>query len=174
MSKSSALMVIDVQRDVVANALETEKVVSNINSLIEKARTDGTPVIWVQHSDDYLVKESAGWEFVPELLPGASDVRIYKTHPSSFQETDLSQHLQALGTRHLVITGAQTDHCVNATSNAAVELGFDVTLVGDAHTTEDTQSMSAAQLIAEKNQQFASLTRADQVIAVLPTAEVSF
>ena len=174
MSNSSALMVIDVQRDVVAHALSAEQVVGNINSLISKARDSDTPVIWVQHSDEFLVKESEGWEFVPELKPAPGDVRIYKTHASSFEETDLGAQLEALGTKHVVITGAQTDFCVNATSNAAVELGFDVTLVSDAHTTEDTPSITAAELIASKNQQFESLSRGDQKIEVLPEAQVSF
>ena len=86
----------------------------------------------------------------------------------------MANHLQALGTRRLVITGAQTDYCVNATSNAAVELGFDVTLVSDAHTTENTPTKTAAELIAEKNEQFSSLKSADQEIAVLPTESVTF
>ena len=174
MSKSSALMVIDVQRDVVAHALSVEQVVGNINSLISKARESDTSVIWVQHSDDFLVKESEGWQFVPELKPAPGDIRIYKTHASSFEATDLSEHLATLGTKHLVITGAQTDFCVNATSNAAVELGFDVTLVSDAHTTEDTPSSTAAELIASKNEQFESLSRGEQKIEVLPEVEVSF
>ena len=174
MSKQTALMVIDVQRDVVANALDTEKVVGNINSLIEKARTEGIPIIWVQHSDDYLVKESEGWEFVPELVPASSDIRIYKTRANSFHETDLADHLEALGTRRLVITGAQTNYCINATSNAAVELGFDVTLVSDVHTTEDSPTKTAAELIVEKNEQFSSLKREDQEIALLPTEAVTF
>ena len=161
MSNSSALMVIDVQRDVVAHALSVEQVVGNINSLISKARESDTSVIWVQHSDDFLVKESEGWQFVPELKPAPGDIRIYKTHASSFKATDLSEHLATLGTKHLVITGAQTDFCVNATSNAAVELGFDVTLVSDAHTTEDTPSSTAAELIASKNEQFESLSRGE-------------
>ena len=174
MSNSSALMVIDVQRDVVPRALNVEQVVSNINSLIGKARESGTPVIWVQHSDDYLIKESEGWEFVPELKPAPGDIRIYKTHASSFEETDLNEELANLGTKHLIITGAQTDFCVNATSNAAVELGFDVTLVSDAHTTEDTPSSTAAELIAEKNAQFEALSRGDQKIEVLPEEAISF
>ena len=174
MSNSSALMVIDVQREVVPRALNVEQVVSNINSLIGKARESGTPVIWVQHSDDYLIKESEGWEFVPELKPAPGDIRIYKTHASSFEETDLNEELANLGTKHLIITGAQTDFCVNATSNAAVELGFDVTLVSDAHTTEDTPSSTAAELIAEKNAQFEALSRGDQKIEVLPEEAISF
>ena len=174
MSNSSALMVIDVQREVGPRALNVEQVVSNINSLIGKARESGTPVIWVQHSDDYLIKESEGWEFVPELKPAPGDIRIYKTHASSFEETDLNEELANLGTKHLIITGAQTDFCVNATSNAAVELGFDVTLVSDAHTTEDTPSSTAAELIAEKNAQFEALSRGDQKIEVLPEEAISF
>ena len=112
MSKS-ALMVIDVQKDVVANGFETERVVSNINSLISKARAAHVPVIWVQHSDDYLVKGSEGWNFVDELEPLDSDSRIYKTQPSSFEGTNLLDLLNVLGTNELVITGAQTDFCVN-------------------------------------------------------------
>ena len=174
MSTSSALMIIDVQRDVVPRALNVEQVVSNINSLIGKARESGTPVIWVQHSDDYLIKNTDGWEFVPELKPALGDLRIYKTRANSFTDTDLSETLEALGTKHLIITGAQTDFCVNATSNAAVELGFDVTLVSDAHTTEDTPSSTAAELIAEKNAQFEALSRGDQKIEVLPEEAISF
>lgn len=86
---SQALLVIDVQKDVVANALKTLEVVSNINLLVSSARKSNVPVIWVQHSDDYLEKGSNGWEIVDELKPLPSEVRIYKTHSSSFEETDL-------------------------------------------------------------------------------------
>ena len=174
MSKETALMVIDVQRDVVGNALDTERVVKNINSLISKARASGAPVIWVQHSDPYLVKGSSGWEIVPELVPQDGDVRIYKTHPSSFEGTDLSDHLTHLGAKRIVISGAQTDMCINATSNAAVEFGFDVTLVSDAHTTEDNSEDTAANIIAAKNEQFAQLRRDGQLIEVKPENLVSF
>jgi nicotinamidase-related amidase len=174
MSKETALMVIDVQRDVVDNALDIESVVKNINSLISKARLGGSPVIWVQHSDPYLVKGSTGWEIVPELVPQEGDVRIYKTHPSSFEETDLDQQLARLGAKKIVISGAQTDMCVNATSNAAVDYGFDVTLVSDAHTTEDNSQTTAAELIAAKNDQFGHLQRLGQLIEVKPEHLVNF
>ena len=167
-------MVIDVQRDVVANALDTSRVVGDINELVAKARTSGTPVIWVQHSDDYLIKGSEGWEFVPELVPGSDEAHVYKTRANSFTNTDLAEQLERLGTKRLVITGAQTDYCVNATSNAAVDFGFDVTLVSDAHTTENTPTATAAELIAAKNEQFSGLHKDGQTIAVIPTAEVTF
>jgi nicotinamidase-related amidase len=165
---TKALLVIDVQKDVVANALNTPEVVSKINSLVSSARTLNVPVIWVQHSDDYLVKDSTGWEIVDELKPLPSEVRIYKTESSSFVETDLQAQLDSLGIKTLIITGAQTNYCVNATSNAGVELGYQVTLVSDAHTTEDSDTAKASELIEGKNISFA------QIGQVLKTAEISF
>ena len=165
---NKALMVIDVQKDVVGDARNTNDVVQNINSLIEKARATNTPVIWVQHSDDYLVKNSEGWDFVDALKPAADDLRIYKTEPSSFVGTPLQEKLQEMEIESLVITGAQTDMCVNATSNDAAGKGYDVTLVSDSHTTVDTPSQTAQQIIDEKNSQFASLGK------VLPAASITF
>ena len=165
---TKALLVIDVQNDVVVNALRTSEVVANIDSLVSSARTSGVPVIWVQHSDDYLEKGSTGWEIVDELKPLANEVRIYKTHSSSFVETDLQAQLYSLGTKTLIITGAQTNYCVNATSNAGVELGYQVTLVSDAHTTEDSDTEKASDLIEGKNKSFA------QIGQVLKTSEISF
>jgi len=166
--KNEALLVIDVQRDVVANAVRIGEVVANINLLITSARHSNVPVIWVQHSDDYLVKGSDGWQIVDELKPLPDEVKIYKTRPSSFADTDLAEKLASLGTTSLIITGAQTDYCVNATSNAGAELGYDVTLVSDAHTTEDSETASATEIIDDKNLTFLQLG------TVLPTAEVRF
>ena len=152
--KNEALLVIDVQRDVVANAVRIDDVISNINLLISSARQSNVPVIWVQHSDDYLVEGSDGWQIVDELKPLPDEVKIYKTRPSSFADTDLAEKLASLGTTSLIITGAQTDYCVNATSNAGAELGYDVTLVSDAHTTEDSETASATEIIDDKNLTF--------------------
>ena len=165
---TKALLVIDLQNDVVAGALRTSEVVANIDSLVSGARSAGVPVIWVQHSDDYLEKGSAGWEIFDELKPLPNEVRIYKTEASSFAETDLQAQLVSLGTKELVMTGAQTNYCINATSNAGVELGYQVTLVSDAHTTEDSETEKASDLINEKNTSFA------QIGQVLKTSEVSF
>ena len=165
---STALLIIDVQKDVVANAVRTNEVVANINYLVAKARNSHVPVIWVQHSDDYLLKGSTGWEFVDELQPDADEVRIYKTRANSFLDTNLKENLDALGTKSLIITGAQTNYCINATSNAGVEMGYQVTVVSDAHTTEDSDSEKALDLIEAKNKSFS------QVGQVLKTSEVSF
>jgi nicotinamidase-related amidase len=165
---TKALMVIDVQKDVVSNAIRIDEVVANINILIANARQSNVPVIWVQHSDDYLVKDSDGWQIVDELKPVVGEVKIYKTRPSSFEKTDLTEQLEMLGTKSLIITGAQTDYCVNATSNAGVELGYHVTLVSDAHTTEDSETAIAVDIIDDKNLTFS------QIGEVLQTSEILF
>jgi len=165
---TQALLVIDVQKDVVGNAAKLEEVVANIHYLITDARKSSVPVIWVQHSDEYLAKDTDGWQIVDELQPLPGEVKIFKTRPSSFEGTDLVKQLEILGTRSLTVTGAQTDYCINATSNAGVELGYQVTLVSDAHTTEDSETSSALEIIADKNESFGAIG------TVLKTAEVTF
>ena len=165
---TKALLVIDVQKDVVANAVKSSETITNINSLVSRARMSNVPVIWVQHSDDSLVKGSTGWEIVEELKPRPHEVRIDKTHSNSFVETDLQAHLESIGTKTLIVTGAQTNYCVNATSNAGVELGYQVILVSDAHTTEDSDTEKASNLIETKNSTFAEIGE------VLKTSEISF
>jgi len=165
---NSALLVIDMQKDVVAHAAKIDEVVANINLLISNARQNNVPVIWVQHSDDYLVKDSDQWQIVDELQSLPEEIKIFKTRPSSFEGTDLLAKLEALKIESLVITGAQTNYCVNATSNAGVDLGFQVTLVSDAHTTEDSDTDTALNMISDKNLTFA------QIGKVLKTSEISF
>jgi nicotinamidase-related amidase len=63
----TALLVIDVQNGVVRNAYQRDRVVANIQTLVGKARAEDVPVLWVQHSDDELPKDSEAWEYVPEL-----------------------------------------------------------------------------------------------------------
>lgn len=152
---NSALLVIDVQKDVVNGAHNLNTVVSNINSLISQARASDVPVIWVQHSDDYLVLNSEGWQFVDDLKPAAGDVRIYKTEASSFVDTPLQAELTKLGVQSLVITGAQSEYCVSATTQNAIDLGYEVSLVSDAHTTVDGDEGSAASIIDARNERFA-------------------
>ena len=151
----TALMVIDVQNDVVATAFKREETIANINAAIDKARAAGTEVIWVQHSDSWMPLNSELWQIVPELKPAPGEAIIQKTYRSSFEETDLDQVLEEKKIAHLVITGAQTNFCVRNTLHAAYEKGYDVTLVADAHTTSDAESnglkVPAEFIIAEQN-----------------------
>lgn len=134
---NTALLVVDVQNGVVADAHDRDGVVTNIGTLVGRARAGGVPVVWVQHSDQGLQRGSEAWEIVPELAPGEDEPLVHKLYGDSFEGTELEEILAARGVGRLVVTGAQTDMCIRCTLHGAFVRGYDVTLVGDAHTTED-------------------------------------
>jgi len=133
----TALLVIDVQNGVVGGAHDRDRVIANINSLVAKARSEDVPVIWVQHSDDQLVKGSDEWQYVAEIDRHESEPVVHKSYGDSFEDTTLESVLAGLGVGRLVVAGAQTDACIRATLHGAFVRGYDTTLVSDAHTTED-------------------------------------
>lgn len=139
----TAVLVIDVQNDVVADAWERDAVVGRIGELVGRARVADVPVVWVQDQDEERPVGSHGWEIVPELEVAAGDPRVGKVHGDSFEDTDLEEVLAGLGVGHLLVAGAQTDACVRATLHGAFVRGYDVTLVTDAHTTEDLTEWGA-------------------------------
>jgi nicotinamidase-related amidase len=140
---NTALVVIDVQNGVVANAHNRDGVIANINTLIDKARAEDVPVIWVQHSDEGLPADSEDWQYVPELVRLDSEPLVHKHYGDSFEETELEDQLAQRGVGRLVVTGAQTDACIRSTLHGALVRGYDATLVGDAHTTEDLSEYGA-------------------------------
>lgn len=140
---NTALLVVDVQRGVVAGAHERDAVVANIASLVERARAAGTPVVWIQHNSEELVDGSEAWEIVPELEPGDDEPVVQKRFGDSFEDTDLESVLAARGVGSLVVSGAQTDECVRSTLHGAIVRGYDALLVADAHTTEDLSEWGA-------------------------------
>lgn len=131
----TALVVIDVQNGVVESAHKRELVIANINVALDKARAAGVPVVWVQHSEQEMPIGSDAWQIVPELVPSNGEAKVQKTFRSSFVETNLEQILAEGQISHLVICGAETNNCVRHTTHAALEAGYDVTLLADAHTT---------------------------------------
>lgn len=133
----TALLVVDVQVGVVAEAWQRDAVVGHIAIAVAKARAAGVPVVWVQHQDDELPAGTPSWQWVPELQPEDGELRIHKQFNSSFEGTPLLAELERLGVGHLVLAGAATNWCIRATAFGALERGFDLTLVGDGHTTVD-------------------------------------
>jgi nicotinamidase-related amidase len=140
---NTALLVIDVQNGVVAQAHARDAVVGNIAAVVEKARAADVPVVWVQHASESLLQGSDAWQIVPELSPDESDPHVGKRYPDAFDETALEPLLRDLGVGRLVVVGAQTDECVRSTLHGAIVRGYDATLVSDAHTTEDLSPWGA-------------------------------
>ncbi len=140
---NTALIVVDVQNDVMANAHDRAGVVANIAALVDRARAEQVPVVWVQHADDHMPEGSAGWQYVPELTREDPEPVVHKRYGDSFDDTDLEAILAEHQVGHLVVTGAQTDACIRSTLHGAIVRGYDATLVGDAHTTEDQTEWGA-------------------------------
>jgi nicotinamidase-related amidase len=170
-------MVIDVQNGVVTGTHERDTVVANINTLVDKAREEGVPVVWVQHSSEQMPKGSEAWEYVPELSPQESEPLVHKTFADSFEDTDLEDVLAKGAIGRLVVTGAQTDECIRSTIHGAFVRGYDVTLVGDAHTTEDQTEWGAPppdKVIAHTNLYWRYHTAPGRTAAVTETKNVTF
>ena len=140
---ATALLIIDVQVGVVGAAYQRDDVIANIQTLLTAARASGTPVIWVAHSEEQMPIGSAAWQYVPELVRLESEPLVHKLYGDSFEATDLETALAAAKVGHLAVVGAQTDACIRSTIHGAFTRGYDVTLVSDAHTTEDMSEWGA-------------------------------
>ncbi len=174
---NTALMVIDVQKGVVADAHQRDAVVANIGTLVDKAREEGVPIVWVQHSDEQMEKGSDAWAYVPELARQESEPLVHKTFGDSFEDTDLEEVLAKAGVGRLVVTGAQTDACIRSTIHGAFARGYDVTLVGDAHTTEDQSAWGAPspdKVIAHTNLYWQYEAAPGRTAGVTETKDVTF
>ena len=152
----SVLLVVDAQVGVMSQAWDAPRIIGNMSRAVERARLQGAPVIWVQHSDEELAHGSPEWQWVPELVPAESEPLIHKRFNSSFEQTELEQELARLGATHIALAGAATNWCIRATAYGALERGYDLTLIKDAHTTgamelDDGVSIEAAEIIHELN-----------------------
>lgn len=173
---ASALVVIDVQVDVVADAYLRDEKVANMAIAITKARNAGIPVIWVRHSDEGMPINSNGWQIVPELIPAPDEEIIEKTFRSTFEATNFEDVLAENKIGQLYICGAETNNCVRHTSMAALERGYDITLISDAHTTTGFEwngfVVDAASTIDEQNTNFMEYQLPGRSANALPVAEI--
>ena len=174
---NTALVVIDVQNGVVANAHQRDDVIGNISTLVDKARAQDVPVIWVQHTSDELPQGSDQWQYVDELQQSASEPVVHKRYADAFEDTDLESQLATRGIGRLVVTGAQTDECIRSTLHGAFVRGYDAVLVGDAHTTEDLSEWGAPtpdKVISHTNMYWKFHTAPGRTAGVVETANVRF
>ena len=174
---ATALLVVDVQNGVVDGAHERDAVVANVAGLVEKARRQNVPVVWVQHSDAHLARGSDEWRIVPELSPDEAEPLVEKNYGDSFEDTDLETVLSGLGVGRLVVVGAQTDECIRSTLHGAFVRGYDATLVSDAHTTEDQTAWGAPppdQVIAHTNLYWADERAPGRTGGTVRTSDVDF
>lgn len=177
--QQGVLVVVDVQTGVVAQAWDRDRIVGNVVLAAERARAQGVSVVWVQHHNGDLQQGSAEWQWVSELRPAPGETLIHKTHNSAFELTTLEAELARLGATHIVLAGAATNWCIRATAYAALERGYDLTLVQDGHTTSDIQSeagecIPAGHLVRDLNVAMTWLSYPGRINGIAPAAQVNF
>ena len=173
-----ALLVIDAQNVILRECYQRDQKVEKISEAISKARQAMVPVIWIQHSDEDIIEGSQDWQIVPELLPNAAEKIIGKHFRSSFVETELHNELQGLAVGHIIVCGAESNNCVRHTIHSALELGYDVTLLQDAHTAVSFKwngfIVDAPSVIDEQNINFMSYQLPGRQAQVKSVAEADF
>ena len=174
-----ALLIIDVQVGIIDgfSAYRSREVLEQINNLSAKARAAKMPVIYVQHDGEKehpLEVGTPGWQIHPAIKPHNEDLIIRKRASDSFFETTLQRELDARGIEKLIVAGCMTEYCVDTTSRRAITMGYDVTLVSDAHTTIDNQLLTAAQIIAHHNALLDGFDAGPHAITVTPAEKVAF
>ncbi len=179
MGGQSVLLVIDVQVGLIEflHAYRGREVLEQINKLLDKARASKTSIIYIQHDGETghpLEVGSKGWRIHPAINPQDAELIIRKRASDSFFETTLQRELETRGIKHLVISGCMTEYCVDTTARRAVSMGYDVTLVSDAHTTIDNKLLTAAQIIAHHNSLLEGFDAGSHTIVVRPADKVTF
>ena len=174
---NSALLVVDMQNGVLADTVRRDAVVANVAGLVDKARREDVPVIWVRHSSDQLLPNGEAWRIVDALKPGEAEPVVDKIYGDAFEDTGLERILSGLGVGRLVVAGAHTDACIRSTIHGAFARGYDVTLVSDAHTTEDLTTWGAPppeQVIAHTNLYWHYQTAPGRTAGTVATKDVAF
>lgn len=171
----TALLIIDVQVGVVdgdLRAARLDAVLNNLNLAIDKARQRGYPVIFVQHEEEGLEQGSAAWQLHPGLAALASDPRICKRYGDSFCDTELSGLLENQGIDTLWMGGCASDFCLDSTLRNAVSRGYQVTVIGDGHTTFDAFALTGEQVIDHFNAAWGATRATPRPLRVTPAAEL--
>ena len=146
--KNTALLIIDVQNDYFANGRMAlpgaEEAAARINEVLIRFRAAGVPVFHIQHESlapdaFFFLPETEGQKIHRLVTPIKNEQIIVKNYPNSFRDTDLLARLTEMGIERLIITGMMTFMCVDATTRAAKDLGFECYLLHDCTATPSTE-----------------------------------
>jgi nicotinamidase-related amidase len=142
-----AIIVVDLQNEYLPSGklplVGIDEAAANAAKVIEAARSAGDKVIHVRHESPtdvpFFVPGTEGAEIIPVVAPADGELVITKNYPNSFRETKLKQALDAEGIQDVVVVGAMSHMCIDATSRAAADLGYSTTIVEDACATRDLE-----------------------------------
>ncbi|MEU9398978.1 isochorismatase family protein [Streptomyces sp. NPDC048242] len=165
-----ALLVIDMQDDVLPLMHRPDRTVRTLADLSFRARAEGVPVI--------TVRQRGCGDTVSELAPQEGESVVTKTTADAFLNTGLDETLVRLGATEVLVTGFATENCVETTARQVLSHGYDLVLVADGHTTsvrpQPTDFVPPDQSIAHHNEIYRHIDFPDRSVRVLPAAEVDF
>lgn len=151
MELADVLLVIDLQNGVLIDAgqeiYQRKTLLKRVNERITIFRVAKHPIVFIQHCDATLIKNTKTWKLVQELDSQASDIFIDKTHEDGFYKTNLQEALSKFKTKSLEVCGAQTEYCVDSTIKAAFDRGYRLQLGIEMTSTYDNSFMTAKQTI---------------------------
>ena len=176
---NTALLVIDVQQGLCEGddeAFAAAETIARINTLSQRARAAGAPVILVQHESThgYLVHGTPGWQLAHGLQTAPTDLRLRKTAADAFHRTELEATLQRLGVAQVAICGMHTEFCIDTTTRRALALGFPVLLAADAHTTRANGVLDAEQIVRHHNATLTNIHSFGPRVRALAAADIRF
>ncbi|PFG07495.1 cysteine hydrolase family protein [Bacillus sp. es.034] len=174
-----ALLVIDVQQDLVEGnekeqaVFQKEKLIETINKVVTKAKEADAHIVFIRDKD-VAGGNGEGFQVHRDLeIPDHAEV-FDKLATNSFYSTPLLSFLKEKEVGHLVITGCQTEYCIDTAVRYATVSGFDVTLVADGHSTKDSSALKAEQIIAHHNVALRGHYNVDHFSDVRPSHEELF
>lgn len=175
----ATIVVIDAQREYVDGALPLPGVgaaLGQIAALLSKARSAGAPIVHVQHkgrAGGLFDPATAAFAFADEAEPRTGETVVEKGLPNGFAGTGLSEVLEKAGRERLVLAGFMTHMCVSSTARAALDLGYQTTVLSDATATRDLPGPGGAGIIAAADLHTAELAAlADRFSIVCRTGEL--
>jgi nicotinamidase-related amidase len=182
---SEAVVVIDVQNAILdipgmKRPAEThaafDGLVGRIAAFVERVRSRGIPVLFVQHDGQpghRLERGLPGWQIRRELAPIRDEVVIHKTACDAFFKTTLESELGSRSIHRLIVAGCMTQYCVDTSVRRAVSLGYDVTLAEDGHLTADSEFLTFDQNIAHHNALLDGFDAGEHSVRVEPFDRIS-
>ena len=178
-NSTTAFVIVDVQQALCFGecaAYDSARVIDRINIVSRKARKAGAPVVFIRHESlsAPLVHGSAGWQLASTLETRDSDITVRKSASDAFHRTELREILERLGVKRLVVSGLQSEFCVDSTVRRALALGFPVVLVSDGHSTIDSRLLSAAQISAHHNLTLENLGSYGPRVTLCTAEDLSF
>lgn len=172
MESRQALLIVDAQVNMFDEEFpifESNRIINVLSNLIAKAHTKAVPVIYVRNNGDEGEPDepgTPGWEIHPAITPQADDVVIDKQGPDAFDKTDLALILEKQNIGNLIIAGMQTEMCIASSARRAVELGYDVILVENGHSTFNFEDLNAAKEIRRVNREMSAIAKVESADSI--------